>query len=247
MKTPWLSERDLQQPGMRLFCLPHAGSGSAAFYQWKRLSTTTKLAFCPVLLPGREARLTEPCITTVRSMVEQLHEAAKPWLQEPYAIFGHSMGSLLAYEWARRIQQEGLPEPHVLFVSGRNAPQLGPGHTQLHRMTDAELLPALTARYGDTQSAVLQDEELRALFLPILRADLEVVESYTTDGLPKLTAPVLALAGTNDTSVSEAGLTAWQQVSSGRFAWLRLPGDHFYHQAEGRDALLQTLAAHLAP
>ena len=130
----WVSERDLGGgEGVRLFCLPHAGSGAAAFYRWKRV-LPDGVKVCPVLLPGREVRLGEPSERRVLDVVEGLQAEIAGELERPYAIFGHSMGALLAYEWARRIAADGLPGPLKLFVSGRNAPQLMIGHRELHKL-----------------------------------------------------------------------------------------------------------------
>ncbi len=240
----WLSQRDLaQQSAVRLFCLPHAGSGAAGFYRWKRLLPAS-IAVCPVLLPGRESRLAELPLRSVTAIVSAIHKEAHLHLAQPYAIFGHSMSALLAFEWARLIQQQGLPAPACLFVSGRNAPQQTAGHHNLHRIGDADLLHELEARYGDS-SAILSDPELRALYLPILRADLEVVETYAFAPEPHLHCPIQAFAGADDPSVSTDGLTHWSAVTQGAFASRRFTGDHFYHFGAGQADLLQVIAQHL--
>ena len=243
-RLSWLSERDLaRQASVRLFCLPHAGSGAAGFYRWKRLLPAS-IAVCPVLLPGREARLAEPPLRSAAAIVAALQAEARPHLTQPYALFGHSMSALLALEWARTIQREDLPAPLCLFVSGRNAPQQIPGHHNLHRIDDLDLLRELEARYGGA-SGILDDPELRALYLPILRADLEVVETYAYDPGPPLHCPVRAFAGVDDRSVSTEGLAQWSSVTTRTFAAQRFPGDHFYHLGAGQFGLLHTVAQQL--
>jgi medium-chain acyl-[acyl-carrier-protein] hydrolase len=237
----WLSQRDLAEPAnVRLFCLPHAGSGAAGFYRWKRLLPPT-IAVCPVMLPGREARISRPSLTSVTAIVDALHAEARPHLARPYAIFGHSMSALIAFEWARRIQQENLPQPLCLFVSGRNAPTETPGHRDLHRLADEDMVRELGRRYGGDADLILNEPDLREVFLPIIRADLTVVETYNFIEGPPLECPVRALAGVDDHSVSPQGLTNWSRISSPNFAERRLTGDHFYHLGASQSELLAFL------
>ena len=238
----WVSERDLAADGrVRLFCLPHAGSGAAGFYAWKRLLPAT-IAVCPVLLPGREGRLRELCSLSVGEIVSALQQEVGPRLGErPYAIFGHSMGTLLAFEWARAIAAEGLPGPVALIACGRNAPDVPLAHAALHGLPEDELIRALEVRYGGNAAGLLDDPELRALFLPIVRADLRVVETYRFVYGAGLSCPVAALAGVTDTSVSEDGLAGWRRVTSGVFQARRLAGDHFFPHGDGRMELMRML------
>ena len=203
----WISPRDLDAPGVRLFCLPHAGSGAAGFYRWKRLLPAS-IAVCPVLLPGREARLGRPALTDWVSIVDELAAQVGPHVDRPYAIFGHSMGALLAYEWARR----AVPAPLCLFASGRKAPQMETSHRGLHRLPEDQFVRELKRRYGGEPEALLADPELRDVFLPILRSDLQVVESYDWEPGPGLAFEVCAMAGLEDRSVSDEGLARWGEL-----------------------------------
>jgi len=246
----WLSQRDLRagaparaQP--RLFCLPHAGSGAAAFYRWKRELAAVDV--CPVLLPGREMRLAERSMDDAVALVDALTVATAPYLDVPYAIFGHSMGALLAYAWALRIQERQLRAPVCLFVSGRNAAHLPFGHRDLHRLDDAAFVAELRRRYGGMPVDFMAEADLRALFLPILRADLRLVETYRHGAEALLNCPVMAFAGEDDPSVSDAGLVGWGELTRGEFAVLRFDGDHFYHVGAGQSALLTAIAARIVP
>ena len=235
------SPRDLERDGaVRLFCLPHAGSGAAAFYRWRRMIDPA-IAICPVLLPGREARISEPCLRSTAAAVGALMEASADLTDRPYAIFGHSMGALLAWCWAVALEQAGRPAPRCLIVSGRVAPQVAGAQPALHLLDEEEFTAGLEAQYGGQTSALLSDPELRALFLPMLRADLALVASYRHQPSPRLTCPILAVAGVDDPSVSEAGLQAWGELTSSTFELERLPGDHFYHLGPAQPALLEKI------
>jgi len=241
----WLGAGDmLSTVGMRLFCLPHAGSGTAAFYRWKRLLAPGILV-CPIHLPGRERRLAEPLLDQADVLVSELLAATASLLGHPYAIFGHSMGALLAYEWARQIAAAGLPAPACLFVSGRNAPHTQPEHCEIHTLADSAFVHELGTRYGGMPCDFLDDPDLRRLFLPILRADLKLVETYAHDSTQLLTCAIFAAAGANDRSVSTAGLQAWASVTDGTTEMFRYAGDHFYHLASGGDTLLDNIKARL--
>ncbi len=240
----WVAESDVRAAGVRLFCLPHAGAGAAGFYRWKRL-LPEGIAVCPVQLPGRERRAGEPCAEDARVLAGELLAATAGLLGEPYAVFGHSMGSLLAYELTRQIAAAGLPGPRWLFASGRNAPQLAPPHRKLHLLGDAEFLAALRERFGGAQEDVLADPELRAFFLPILRADLKVLETYGHVAGPRLACPIAVLAGVEDRSVSDAGLAAWGEVTSAETTVERFAGDHFYYPGLGQAQLLAAIAGRL--
>jgi surfactin synthase thioesterase subunit len=229
---------------MRLFCLPHAGSGAAAFYRWKR-ELAPHIDVCPVLLPGREMRMAEASLDDAVQLVTALMQATAPMLDVPYAIFGHSMGSLLAYEWALRIADAGLPEPVCLFVSGRDAAHLPFGHKDLHRLDDASFVAELRRRYGGTAESVLSDPELREVFLPILHADLRLVETYRHGPDRMLECPVMALAGVDDLSVSDDGLARWGELTRGGFLARRVAGDHFFHTGAGQPELLRIIRERL--
>ena len=240
----WVAERDIRAGArMRLFCLPHAGSGAAAFYRWKR--ELQSIDVCPVLLPGREGRLRESSVADAIALVDDLMASTRPLLDVPYAIFGHSMGSILGYIWAVRIAEAKMREPECLLVSGREGAHLPLGRPDLHGLDDEEFVRELSGRYGGTSGDLMADAELREVFLPILRADLKLVETYRHGPEAMLHCPVMAFAGATDFTVTESGLNAWGELTTGEFAAMRFPGDHFYTMAEGQRALLDLIERRL--
>lgn len=241
----WLAERDIRpEARIRLFCLPHAGSGAAAFYRWKRELPGVEV--CPVLLPGREARLRELSINDLRSLVSQLVESTKAYLDVPFAIFGHSMGALIGYEWAVHLAQAKLPQPVCLFLSGREAAHLPLPHEPLHGLSDEAFVAELGRRYGQPSGNLLADAELREIFLPILRSDMKLVESYQHQPNTVLDCPIMAFAGVSDSTVSEAGVDAWGKLTTGKFTAQRFPGDHFYPGDDSLRPLLQVISQQLS-
>lgn len=226
---------------MRLFCLPHAGGGATAYHSW-HTELPAFVQLCPVLLPGRETRLSETLETQIDPLVERMDRELRPWLDTPYAIFGHSMGALLAFEWTRRLQRDKLPMPACLFLSGRRAPDVAGDVSNLHSLSDREFLKELTRIYGGIPEEFLEDESLREVFLPILRADIAVVESYCFQEGEPLDCPITVFSGMNDASVSWDELLAWKRHTSHRRVAMQIfPGGHFYPQR----ALLETISSTL--
>lgn len=222
-----------------LFCLPYAGGGASIYRTWAA-AAPPGLTVCPVQLPGREQRLRDAPFRDLTSLVSALDEALRPHLDRPFAVFGHSMGALIAYEWARRLATG--PSSALLqhlFVSGRPAPARGSTRPPVHALPEPEFLAELRRLRG-TPDAVLAHQELLQLLLPTLRADFQVVETYRWAPGPRLTVPVTAFGGTHD-DVSADDLQAWREVTESGFECQLLAGDHFFlHDA--RERLLAAMA-----
>ncbi|MGD0939057.1 MAG: thioesterase domain-containing protein [Terracidiphilus sp.] len=226
---------------MRLFCLPHAGGGAITYHSW-----VAKLpAFvqpCSVLLPGRETRLSEVLFTQFDTLLDAMDRELRPWLDIPFAVFGHSMGALLAFEWVRKLQRDGAAMPAWLFLSGRRAPDTPDDNHLLHPLPDSEFVKQLARVYDGIPQEFLENEALLEVFLPILRADIAVVESYRFQEGEPLDCPMTVFSGINDTSINWNQLRAWQrQTHRRRFAMQVFPGGHFYPHGP----LLQSISATL--
>jgi surfactin synthase thioesterase subunit len=161
-------------------------------------------------------------------VADVLAKRISPATGEPYALFGHSMGALLAFEVARRFRDRRQAPPVVLYVSGRQAPHL-PTQTRLSSIaSDDEFLVRLGKRYGGVPAALVQDRRLRQAFLPLLRADIDLVESYRYCHAQPLGTDIVAFGGTDDTSVSNSALAAWRAHTSAAFSMRLFTGGHFF-------------------
>ena len=244
--NPWLTTRAASpQSSIRLFCLPHAGAGTSAYNLWKRFLPAT-IEVCPIQIPGRESRLSEACVTDCTTLIESITLALTAHLDKPYAIFGHSMGALLALDLAQSLRAHGLRSPSHLFVSGRNATHVPMKHGSIHKMEDEDFLAALATRYGGLPQEILDTPELLELYLPILRADLTLLETHRYQPLGPLDCPVSAFCGKDDANVSVAGLEAWGEHTSSTFETKWFDGGHFYLSGPSRATLLDLVAARLA-
>ncbi|AGP33717.1 ACP S-malonyltransferase [Sorangium cellulosum] len=229
---------------VRLFCFPYAGKGALMYARWAEALPGVDVV--PVQLPGRENRFKEQPAERLLPLVDEIVGAMAPLLDRPFAVFGHSMGSLLAFETVRRVRARYRQEPLHLFVSGRGAPHVLPRTTIQYTLPDAELTAALQGTYGGMPDAVRNDPELLRLFLPTLRADLAMLHTYVFEPGPKLRCPASAFGGERDPHASVAELRAWQEHVEGPFRLRMVDGDHFFVNSE-RAAVVQAIAEDLAP
>lgn len=227
---------------VRLFCFPYSGAGANIFYPWADILPAS-WEICPVQLPGRGTRLHEPLATRLAPQIQAVAEGLAPYLDKPFAFFGHSMGALLAFELTRQLRRSAATLPVHIFASGHQAPQLPDRNPPLHALPEEQFRIKLR-ELGGTPEEVLQHEELLQLLTPILRADFAVCETYVHQADAPLPCPISAYSGLGDDYVSREELDAWRAQTSGAFAVRMFPGDHFYLNT-ARPYLLQALAKEL--
>lgn len=229
--------------GLRLFCLPFAGGGAATYRPWQ--GALAGIEIVPLELPGRERRFREPAHRRMADLVAALVAVLEPNLAAPYALFGHSMGALVAYELARAIEAAGLPAPRRLFASACRPPFIPALREPLHGLPDAALIEELR-RFNGTPAALLDNPELMAIVLPTIRADLELVAGYPAEPRAPIGCPVTALGGDADRDVPAALVARWSEVTTGPFDHAILPGDHFFI-GPMREQVLAIVAGRLLP
>ena len=242
-KSVWLPPlRTPARSHLRLFCFPYAGGSASAFARWPDLLPAT-VDVRPVQLPGRWNRMRETPLTRFEDALRVLAQVLPPFFDRPFAFFGHSMGALLAFEMARYLQREGLPQPLHLFVSGRRAPHMPDTDLLPAGLNDQEFNERLRELNG-TPNEVLQNPELMSLLLPSIRADFDVCRSHEYVPGPPLACPLTVFGGIDDIESAEDRLEAWDMHTTGPRMLFKFPGDHFYlHSAEA--SLLRVLGASL--
>jgi surfactin synthase thioesterase subunit len=237
--TAWLGPPGARPGDLVLYCLPYAGAGASVYRDWSGRLPGVEVV--PVHLPGRNGRIRERPYSTVDALVGDLAGAMEPRLHRPFAVFGHSMGALLAFELARLLRGRGLPGPRVLFASGAVAPQ---SRSPRKGADSTRELIMRVRDLGGPGLQALRNPELLRLALPWLRADFHMVDSYVYRDQPPLDCPIHAFCGSRDPEVRRADAEGWLAQTSAGGAVRVLPGDHFFPD-ESRDALLAAIGGEI--
>jgi surfactin synthase thioesterase subunit len=248
----WPSGAGGDDPPVRLVCFPHAGGAATAFAPLARV-LAGRIDVAAAQYPGRQERLAEPGLDSITALAEAIRPELRDLLDRPFALFGHSMGALVAFELASLLEHEPAPDldpdparaPLVgLFASGRRAPSTQ-RNENVHRGGDAGLLREV-ARLGGTPLELLADDDVQAMMLPALRADYKAIETYAWRPGPALECPIWALVGGDDPLTTEREAAAWGAHTTGTFELHTFPGGHFY-LAEHWPEVADLVAAKLTP
>ncbi|MFJ7048687.1 thioesterase II family protein [Streptomyces sp. NPDC101112] len=226
----------------QLVCLPYAGAGASFYRPWRALAADT-LEIVPLQLPGRERLIDEEPYRDVHRAVDGLLAELTERLDgngTRVALFGHSLGAVLAYELAHRLAAE--PQVHLahLFVSGSPEPARG-REQHATGLSDEEFL-ARVAEFAGYHHPALDDPEMREMILPALRADVEMHESYTPSTDLPLDAPLTVIRGEDDDLVSYDDAESWSKVAARDFEHLEVPGGHMY-LTDTAPALIRLIAS----
>jgi medium-chain acyl-[acyl-carrier-protein] hydrolase len=100
---------------------------------------------------------------------------------------------------------------------------------------------AVQRRYNGIPKIIQQDPDLMEIFLPILKADFSVLETYEYVQEPAFDFGFSTYIGTQDTIVTLEDISAWQAQSNLPVSSQTFPGDHFFIQSQ-RLPLLQSLS-----
>jgi len=243
--NPWIAyRRPRSAPRVRLFCFPYAGGSASIFRTWAD-GLPEEIEVCPVQPPGREGRIRETPLSHMDELADAMTEGLAAELDRgPHAFFGHSLGSIAAFEVARRRRDAGRGEPLRLFVSAHVAPTVPWRDEPIHDLPN----PLFRQRVGElngTPAEVLEHPELMELVEPLLRADFAVNETYQYRPGEPLSCPVTAVGGIADADVPQQDLEEWRQITSGPFQLRMVQGDHFFLQGDSRRELLHLIARDL--
>ncbi|MDZ8257265.1 thioesterase II family protein [Nostoc sp. ChiQUE01b] len=230
------------QASLRLFCFPYAGGSSLVFRTWLN-SLPTTVEVCPIELPGRGMQMRTALFSQLEPLISAIAPVLIPYLDKPFAFFGHSMGALVSFELARLLRKQYSLSPVHLFVSGRHAPQIPDPNPPIHALGEPAFKEELR-RLNGTPEAVLENAELMQLLVPILRADFAVLETYLYTTESPLNCPITAFGGLQDHKVSYDELQAWREQTNAAFLLQMFPGNHFFlHSAQS--LLLESLSQEL--
>jgi surfactin synthase thioesterase subunit len=243
-QRPWLNFLPADsETEMRLFCFPYAGGGASIFRSWAA-ALSPQIEVCAIQYPGRETRSNEPCVQNITQIAEAFGLAMLPFLDKPFALFGHSMGALVSFEVARFLSLTNGPLPEHVFFSASGAPHIQEPNP-IHHLSEVEFTRALV-RLNGIPTEVLKSVEMLKYMLPILRADFAACETYRyREGAP-LRCPMSIFGGDHDSRVDRGRLGAWSDHADGYFSLVMFPADHFFLRT-CQTALLNAINHELRP
>lgn len=226
---------------IRLLCFSHAGGRAGIFREWPQYFPDS-IEVSGVEFPGRGMRMNESPETNALQLAAATAETIRPLLDRPFAFFGHSMGALLAFEISVLLKKQWGISPRHLFASAHPAPQDPRTKPVFYNLPESELMEELR-RLNGTPVEVLENPELRNLFLPLIRADFSVVQTYVYQG-GVLDCPVSAFGGLSDPETTKDSLMRWKDVTTGPFNITMFAGEHFFLNTATR-LVCQTISSQL--
>jgi len=236
--SPWLAGLNANPSAPRnLIMFPYAGAGASSYYSWVEPLSEIGNVFI-VQLPGRENRLEQPLLRSLRAASAGVVQALTCLEDRPLVFFGHSLGALLAYEVCRAMIRTGARAPQMMFVSGRSPPHAPPRRAPIFALPRAELFASL-AELGGLSPEVLNAPALLDYFEPILRADLEMNDTFAADPVTPLDVPLVVLGGIDDPHFPPADMEWWRQAA-GPCSIHLFEGGHFFLNRH-RDAIVRLI------
>jgi medium-chain acyl-[acyl-carrier-protein] hydrolase len=227
LNSRWVTNLSSGKGKVRLFCFPYAGGGSVGYYPW-RDGLRPEIELVLVHLPGREQRLRESLLTRFEMLVEMLADELSQEIEgKPFSFFGHSMGSLVAFEVARELRRRYNRVPRHLFLSGFRGAHLKDPDEPCSDLPEVEFIESLL-QYEGIPEMIINNEELKELFLPILRADFKILETYTYKEDRPLDCPITVFGGLSDPKFHREDIDQWGIHTSAQFNAHYLPGGHFF-------------------
>lgn len=214
---------------VKLFCIPYAGGMASAYYKWKD-DLADYIELCPLEPAGHGRRIKDPFYETVYTAADDMSDIISGLIAdgEDYAMYGHSLGSLCAFETYYALKKKGVREPVHIFFSGRNAPDDKDDPTGYYKLPDREFLEKVYF-YGGNTEAMMENKELRDFFIPILRSDFKLAETYEYRPRDeKILCNMTIVNGAEDLSVLKADLDHWQKFAGKACHFNKIGGTHFF-------------------
>lgn len=222
----WFEHLSAKAPVLRLYCFPYAGGSPDVFRSWQRWFPE-KIDICLVHLPGRGRSIGEQPFRKLLPLAKRIADLMDCETRIPYALYGHSMGALISFELGRELCRRHATGPEHLLISGRRAPQYSRNEPPTFNLPRNEFLSELRNLNG-TPKEFLDNPELIDLFINVLKADFELVETYEYYPAEPLHCPVTVYGGLDDTHISPETCHAWQGQTSANCTVRMFKGDHFF-------------------
>ncbi len=232
--NPYIKHNDLDKNvKLRLFCLPYAGANSAIFSTWNE-KLSDDIEVISIQLPARANRFLDNVIEDMDTLVSQIYEAIEPLLSEPFALFGHSMGGMIAYALSQKIETENRYRAKKVIISATKVPEIYARIEHKHLLSDTELIKVLRDN-SVTPSEVLDSDEMMQLLLPTIRADYKLVETYTPTCKAKLQTEVIVFNSEED--ITKEDMLLWQNYFEHSVQYQAFNGGHFFIHSDEKSLL----------
>lgn len=227
MSPAWFpSTRRRPDATVQLFFFPFAGGGASAYTRWHDLLPDC-IESWPLEYPGHESRFREPLAPSINDLARLISAQIAALVRGRFALFGHSMGSAIAFETVKRLKKDFDLEPEILFVSGYSAPHLPPFRPPVRNLPEAEFRDELKL-YGGTPAEILADEDFMQFISPLLRHDLGMCETHEHRPDAPVAVPIVAFGGYNDPTVPWDRLLEWSRLTTSTCVAHFFPGEHFF-------------------
>lgn len=221
---------------LRLICFPYAGGNASTYMSWVQ-SLPANVELVIVQAPGRGMRMCEPAFTDMQDLVSDLMKSMPKVLNKPYILFGHSLGSRIAFELMSQLKTFSYALPQHFIASGSRGPHIKSNKKPIFHLDEPEFIAELKKLSG-TPVDVLENKELMELFLPLLRADFEIADKYCYAATADFNCPISVLGGEDDIEISLLQLESWGELFTSKPEVYLLPGNHFFIDSN-KDLVLQ--------
>ncbi|EMY6536364.1 thioesterase [Salmonella enterica] len=211
---------------IQLFCFPYAGASASIFKSWQSF-LPSHIEVVGIQYPGHGSRISEKPYSSSNDIVNEMLNNIFNFQKKPFALFGHSMGAMIAFDLAKRIVTSLKQKPIHLFISGLAPPQLRKINNFNKTRTNNELIN-LMEQLGGTHSEILSNKELMGLILPALRSDFQIADNWFVEDVFDLSIPLTILGGDADNEVPEESLTYWSAYTTKKTTIKIYSGDHFF-------------------
>ncbi|HYX18244.1 MAG TPA: SDR family NAD(P)-dependent oxidoreductase [Nostoc sp.] len=228
---------------LRLFCFPYAGGTSSVFLPWSD-ELAPEIEVCTIQISQQIDHATEKPFEQIAPVAQKVTQVLLPYLDKPFAFYGHSIGATIGFETARQLRREHGLSPVHLFVSAFRAPQLPHSHSSIAQMLDSELIEQRSI-LGIPELVQENAERVQSL-LPVVKAGVLMSENYIYLEEELLDCPISAFGGVQDKTITKDHLLAWRKQTRSAFNLKMLSGNHSFVHSD-RQLLLQAISEELAP
>lgn len=218
---------------INLICFPHAGGNKMYYLDWKK-NFSDEINLSIISYPMRDELCKTPMPKTIQLLVEMIFAQKKELFLEDYIIWGHSMGSIVGYEMAKKCKKELGRDPKLFFISGASAPCDYSNMRIDYEMPEKSLIDCLK-KYGGMSEQVYKNREFRDYFFPIIREDFRLINEYYDKDMEQLNCQIIIMNGIEDDVIKEN----WQLYSNRNVQIWNYSGGHFFINNEKKKIIKQ--------